>query len=126
MSNLRVRRVGFRTISCAACADPILISKIDEVKEAVRARVDNNFKDYGFSDYFLDFQDLWPYWVMSMFSGIEGEAGQELLIVLKRRSVLPKQKQTLFVALHSITFLHYGYDGRMSTAGKSCVPIQPI
>lgn len=119
-----VRRVGFRTISCAACADPILISKIDEVKEAVRARVDNNFKDYGFSDYFLDFKIYGRIGVMSMFSGIEGEAGQELLIIIEAVGATQAEADTICSFARS-TFLHYGYDGRMSTAGNLAFPFSP-
>ncbi len=119
-----VRSVGFRTISCAAVADPILIGKIDEVKEAVRARVDNNFKDYGMSDYFLDFKIYGKGGIMSMFPGIHHEPGNELLIIIEAVGATQEEADTICSFARS-TFLHYGYEGRVSTAGNLAFPFSP-
>ncbi len=119
-----VRSVGFRTISCAAIADPILISKIDEVKEAVRARVENNFKDYGLGDYFLDFKIYGRAGIMSMFPAYKAEPGNELLMIIEVVAKSQEAADTLCSFTRS-TFLHYGYEGRMSTAGNLAFPFSP-
>ena len=119
-----VRSVGFRTISCAAVADPILISKIDEVKEAVRARVDNNFKDYGLGDYFLDFKIYGRSGIMSMFPAYKAEPGNELLMIIEVVGKSQEVADTICSFARS-TFLHYGYEGRMSTAGNLAFPFSP-
>ena len=49
-----VRRVGYRTISCAGVKDPIMISKIDDIVRSVKDRVKNNFEHYGITDFYLD------------------------------------------------------------------------
>jgi len=51
-----VRKVGYRTISCAGVMDPVMIAKIDEITAEVKKRVKNNFEHYGFQEFFLDFK----------------------------------------------------------------------
>ncbi len=119
-----VRRVGYRTISCAAVKDPILISKIDEVKEAVRARVLNNFESYGIKDYFLDFKVYGKNGVMAMFPSETEEVGHELLIIIEAVAQNQEEANTICGFARS-TFLHYGYEGRMSTAGNLAFPFSP-
>ena len=47
-----VKKVGYRTISCAGVKDPIMISKIDTITQSVKDRVVNNFENYGLTDFF--------------------------------------------------------------------------
>lgn len=54
-------------MSPAACKDPIMISKIDEIIKSVRERVENNFEKYGIKDFFLDFKIYGKKGVMAMF-----------------------------------------------------------
>ncbi|MFV9925103.1 MAG: hypothetical protein AB8U93_05575 [Francisella endosymbiont of Hyalomma scupense] len=39
-----MQKVGYRTVSIAGCHDVIIISKIDEIIEVVRQRIEDNFK----------------------------------------------------------------------------------
>lgn len=119
-----VRRVGYRTIACAGVTDPIFISKVDEITEAVRARVENNFKDYGFSDYFLDFKVYGKGGVMSMFPNTETETGSELLIIIEAVGATQAEADTICSFARS-TMLHFGYEGRVSTAGNLAFPFSP-
>lgn len=120
-----VRQVGFRTISCAAVKDPILISKIDEVKESVRERVINNFEAYGIKDFFLDFKVYGKNGVMAMFPEKEDDfVPQELLIIIEAVAPTQEQADTICGFARS-TMLHYGYEGRISTAGNLAFPFSP-
>ncbi|MDO4790685.1 MAG: acyclic terpene utilization AtuA family protein [Porphyromonas sp.] len=120
-----VRKVGYRTISCAAVKDPILISKIDEVKEKVKERVVNNFDAYGIRDFFLDFKVYGKNGTMAIFKDRADEfCPQELLIIIEAVAETQEQADTICGFARS-TMLHYGYEGRISTAGNLAFPFSP-
>ncbi len=119
-----VRKVGYRTISCAGVTDPIMISKIDDVIKSVRERVENNFKNYGFKDFFLDFKVYGKNGVMSIFKGIEESHSDELLIIIEAVGSTQAEANTICGFARS-TMLHFGYEGRISTAGNLAFPFSP-
>lgn len=119
-----VRKVGYRTISCAGVTDPIMISKIDDVVKSVRERVENNFKNYGLKDFFLDFKVYGKNGVMSMFDGIEENHSDELLIIIEAVGSTQTEANTICGFARS-TMLHFGYEGRISTAGNLAFPFSP-
>lgn len=119
-----VKKVGYRTISCAAAKDPIMISKIDEIVESVKERVNNNFENYGIKDFFLDFKIYGKNGVMSMFKGIEDEVSKELMIIIEAVAETQEQADTICGFARS-TMLHFGYDGRIATAGNLAFPFSP-
>lgn len=120
-----VRKVGYRTISCAAVKDPILISKIDEVKEKVKERVVNNFDAYGIRDFFLDFKVYGKNGTMAIFKDKADEyQPRELLIIIEAVAATQEQADTICGFARS-TMLHYGYEGRISTAGNLAFPFSP-
>ncbi len=119
-----VKRVGYRTISIAAVKDPIMISQIDSIIESVRARVENNFESYGIKDFFLDFKVYGQGGVMSMFEGIEPTDSEELLIVIEAVAQNQEEADTICGFARS-TMLHFGYEGRISTAGNLAFPFSP-
>lgn len=118
-----VRKVGYRTISCAATKDPIMISKIDDIVASVKHRVEDNFKHYGM-DFFLDFKIYGKNGVMAMFEGVESSVGDELLIIIEAVAQTQEQADTICGFARS-TMLHYGYEGRISTAGNLAFPFSP-
>ena len=121
------RRVGFRTVSFAAAADPIMISQIDKIVEAVKARVKNNFTKLNPDEYFLDFKIYGQKGVMSMFKNLPpaaGEAPRELAIIIEAVAPTQEQANTLCGFARS-TMLHFGYEGRKSTAGNLAFPFSP-
>ena len=119
-----VRKVGYRTISVAAAKDPIMISKIDEIVDAVKARVIDNFKAYGITDFFLDFKIYGKNGVMGMFPGSETRVAHELAIVIEAVAPTQEQANTICGFARS-TMLHFGYEGRISTAGNLAFPFSP-
>lgn len=118
------RLVGYRTISVAATTDPIMISKIDSIIESVKARVKDNFDNYGIKDYYLDFKIYGKNGVMSMFEGIDGHIGSELMVVIEAVAKTQKEADTICSFARS-TMLHFGYEGRIATAGNLAFPFSP-
>ena len=119
-----VRRVGFRTISCAAAKDPVMISQIDKIVESVKERVKNNFEHYGITDFFLDFKIYGKNGVMAMFPNLEQQVSHELMIIIEAVAPTQDLADTICGFARS-TMLHYGYEGRISTAGNLAFPFSP-
>ncbi len=119
-----VRRVGYRTISCTGVKDPIMISKIDEIAKSVKERVENNFKDYGIGDFFLDFKIYGRNGVMNMFPETSRSSADELLIIIEAVADTQEHANTICGFARS-TMLHYGYEGRIATAGNLAFPFSP-
>ena len=119
-----VRRVGFRTMSPAAVKDPVMISKIDSIIKSVRERVENNFEKYGITDFFLDFKIYGKKGVMAMFEGAEESHSDELLIIIEAVADTQETANTICSFARS-TMLHFGYEGRISTAGHLAFPFSP-
>ena len=119
-----VRKVGYRTISCAGVADPIMISKIDDITKSVKERVEDNFASYGIKDFFLDFKIYGKNGVMGMFDDRGATAGNELMIIIEAVADSQEQADTICGFARS-TMLHFGYEGRIATAGNLAFPFSP-
>jgi hypothetical protein len=119
-----VKKVGYRTISFAACTDPIEISKIDDIVNSVKARVKNNFENFGIKDFFLDFKIYGKNGVMGMFPGKVDTVPNELMIIIEAIAETQEQADTICGFARS-TMLHFGYEGRISTAGNLAFPFSP-
>ena len=119
-----VRRVGYRTMSPAATHDPIMISQIDTVVEKVRERVMDNFRNSGMKDFHLDFKIYGKKGVMNMFPKTADSTSDELLIIIEAVAQTQEEANTICGFARS-TMLHYGYEGRISTAGNLAFPFSP-
>lgn len=119
-----VKRVGYRTISCAATKDPVMIEKIDDIVKGVKDRVANNFANYGIKDFFLDFKIYGKNGVMAFFPGLENRVAHELMIIIEAVAPTQDQADTICGFARS-TMLHFGYEGRISTAGNLAFPFSP-
>lgn len=119
-----VKKVGYRTISIGATKDPIMIEKIDAVVQSVKERVVNNFESYGIKDFFLDFKIYGKNGVMGLFPGIDNRVAHELAIVIEAVAPTQDQADTICGFARS-TMLHFGYEGRISTAGNLAFPFSP-
>lgn len=119
-----VRKIGYRTISVAAVKDPVMISKIDDVVQSVKDRVINNFESYGITDFFLDFKIYGKNGTMALFPGIDDRVAHELCIVIEAVADTQEHADTICGFARS-TMLHFGYEGRISTAGNLAFPFSP-
>jgi len=118
------KKIGYRTVSFAACRDPIMISKIDDIVEAVRAKVKSNFHNFGITEFFLDFKLYGKNGVMGMFKNLGCETGDELGIIIEAVADTQEEANTICGFARS-TMLHFGYEGRISTAGNLAFPFSP-
>lgn len=118
-----VRRIGYRTVSIAGTRDPVMISKIDSIIAGVRERVDDNFKTLNIK-FFLDFKIYGRNGVMGDYETKKEITGHELGIVIEAVSETQEMANTICSFARS-TMLHYGYEGRISTAGNLAFPFSP-
>ncbi len=129
-----VRKVGYRTISCAGVMDPVMIAKIDDITAEVKKRVKNNFEHYGIQEFFLDFK-IYGKGAVSLFHATGDTTGgkannesvsmpNELMIIIEAVAATREQANTICGFARS-TLLHYGYEGRVATAGNLAFPFSP-
>lgn len=117
------KKVGYRTVSIAGTRDSIMISQIDAIIEEVRDRVQDNFKDADYK-YHLDFKVYGRDGVMGSLEPNKEITSHEIGIVIEAVADTQKIANTICSFARS-TMLHYGYDGRISTAGNLAFPYSP-
>jgi hypothetical protein len=115
--------VAWRTISIAGSRDPVMIEKIDSTLAAVRRqteailRRDRIAGEVIFHIYGLNA-------VMGPREFVKGTTGHEIGILLE--AVAPsRQEADTICSITRSTLLHYGYEGRISTAGNLAFPFSP-
>lgn len=116
------RLVGHRTLSIAATIDPIMIAQLDKVIKAVKERVTNNFHDIG--GFYLDFKTYGAGGAAFYDDGSMEKQPAEVAIVIEAVAETAEMSQTICSFARS-TLLHFGYEGRKSTAGNLAFPFSP-
>ena len=116
------RRIGSRSVSIAGTRDPIMIRQIDtilaEVQAQVRSMAASTFRgDLHFHVYGRD-------GVMGPTEPVKSTLSHELGIVIEAVSPTQEEADSL-VSVTRSTLLHYGYPGRISTAGNLAFPFSP-
>jgi len=114
--------VGFRAVSIAGVRDPIFIREIDSIIQGVELRVKDNFKDL--KDYHLNFKVYGKNGVMGELEPIKEIHSHELCIVIDAVASTQEVANTICSFARS-TMLHYGYEGRIATAGNLAFPYSP-
>ncbi|MBN1623727.1 MAG: acyclic terpene utilization AtuA family protein [Clostridia bacterium] len=116
------RLAGFRTISIAGIRDPIMIDGIDVILEYVRETAEQR---YGAADnYILNFRIYGKNGVMGDNEPVEGTLSHELGLIIDVVAMDRKLSESVCSFSRS-TLLHYGYPGRISTAGNLAFPYSP-
>lgn len=115
--------IGFRTVSIAGTRDPIMISQIDTILAGVRERVSDNFKQ-KLLKYNLNFILYGKNGVMGKLEPVQNPQSHELGIVIEAISDSQEHSDTICAFARS-TILHFGYEGRRSTAGNLAFPYSP-
>lgn len=117
--------IGYRTVSIAGARDPAFISRIDAIIEGVKERVADNFKGGNLQNYQLRFNIYGRDGVMAGLEPHPDTGGvHELGIVIEAIASTQAQADTVCAFARS-TMLHYGYEGRRSTAGNLAFPYSP-
>jgi hypothetical protein len=114
--------VGYRTVSIAGVRDPFFIQKVDAIIDGVTQRVNDNFKTL--KDYHLNFKVYGRDGVMGSLETQKVITSHELAIVID--AVAPTQEvANTICSFARSTMLHYGYEGRIATAGNLAFPYSP-
>lgn len=113
---------GFRTISIAGTRDPVLIESIDTVLDDVKKRVQSFFPQLDITNRL----HICVYGANGVMGALEPEnrKGHELGLLMEAMGESQEEADTL-CSLFRSTLLHYGYDGRIATAGNLAFPFSP-
>lgn len=116
------KTAGCRTISICGNRDPIFISQIDDILENVKKRTAANLSaDFRYQ---LDFIVYGKNGVMGQLEPSKQITSHEIGIVID--VVADTQEQAAAVcSVARSTLLHYGYPGRIATAGNLAFPFSP-
>ena len=113
-----VEKVGYRTIAPAGIRDPILISKIESVLQGVKEEV-RDIADEG--KYNLIFR---KYGIDAVLKIKEEHRCNEIGIIIDVTGETQEIADSICSMARS-TLLHYGFEGRMTTAGNLAFPFSP-
>ena len=117
------RRVAYRTFVLAGIRDPMLISRLDEVEEAVVRSVESYYDDIPRDSYQIRFVH---YGLDGVMGSLEPDRTLPHEIGLMFEVIADTQeKADAICATTRSAYLHYGYPGRKSTAGNLAFPFAP-
>lgn len=118
------RPVGFRTISIAGARDPVFIEQVNSIISGVKKRVIDNFADIPQETYQLLFHIYGVNAVMGKLEPQFESNAHELGIIIEAVAESQELANTICGFTRS-TMLHYGYPGRISTAGNLALLYSP-
>jgi hypothetical protein len=115
---------GYRTVSVAGARDPHFIRELDTIVRGVRERTADNFPDIKADGYELIVRVYGRDGCMGPLEPTPVPQGHEVGIVIEAVAQSQELADTLCAFARS-TMLHYGYPGRLSTAGNLAFPYSP-
>ncbi|MFI9048344.1 acyclic terpene utilization AtuA family protein [Streptomyces sp. NPDC053427] len=115
---------GYRTVSVAGARDPFFLREIDTIVQGVRDRVADNFPDIPPGSYDLLVRVYGADGCMGALEPSPRPQGHEVGIVIEAVADSQDLADTLCGFARS-TMLHFGYPGRLSTAGNLAFPYSP-
>ncbi|MBM7577860.1 acyclic terpene utilization AtuA family protein [Jeotgalibacillus terrae] len=117
------RQTSFRTFVIAGVRDPLLLQKLDQVEKEVLVQVKSYFSEIPETDYQINF---YHYGKNAVMGDKEPDTfgGHEVGVMFEVLAVTQEMANSICANLRS-TFLHYGYEGRKSTAGNLAFPFAP-
>ena len=118
------RIVGYRTVSIAGVRAPDFIAQLDSILDGVRARVFDNFPDMQAGNATLIFRVYGRDGVMGALEPERDHLPHELGLVIEAVADTQDRANTICSFARS-TMLHFGYPGRVSTAGNLAFPYSP-
>lgn len=114
------RPVGYRSICIAGTRDPAMIENIEEIIKGVENSVADNFEE---REAYLHFHLYGYRGVMGELEPMQQKA-HEMGIVIEVVAPTQQRANTILSFARS-TMLHYGFPGRISTAGNLAFPYSP-
>ena len=117
------RKVAYRTFVIAGIRDPLLIDRLEEVEIEVLQQVKNYFTEIAEEDYQVNFYHYGKDAVLGEQEPTPYK-GHEIGVMFE---VLAKDQELANAICANVrsTFLHYGYEGRKSSAGNLAFPFAP-
>ncbi|MGB4705096.1 MAG: acyclic terpene utilization AtuA family protein [Candidatus Saccharicenans sp.] len=118
-----VRLTGYRSVSIAGVRDPLMISKIDSILKEVEKRARDIMKispDEGR----IFFHVYGKNGVMGELEPVKKTLSHELGIVIEAIGRTQEEADSLLAVTRS-ALLHFGYEGRIATAGNLAFPFSP-
>ncbi len=116
------RQAGFRTISICGNRDPIFISQVEDILNDLKKRTAANLSaDF---EYQLDFIVYGKNGVMGALETADRITSHEIGIVVDALADTQEHASAVCSVARS-TLLHYGYPGRIATAGNLAFPFSP-
>ena len=116
------KQAGCRTISICGNRDPIFISQVDDILKNLKSRTAANLSaDF---DYQLDFIVYGKNGVMGALEPTNSVTSHEIGIVIDAVADTQEHASAVCSVARS-TLLHYGYPGRIATAGNLAFPFSP-
>jgi hypothetical protein len=116
-------KVAYRAFVIAGVRDPLLVARIEEVEVLVKQQVRDYFGEIPQEDYQISFIN---YGLNGVLGELEPEKkpAHELGVVFEVVAKTQELANAICSTVRS-TFLHYGYEGRKSTAGNLAFPFAP-
>ena len=118
-----VRMIGFRSISIAGVRDPIMIEKIDKILKEVELKV-REIMGKDVKNGQIYFHVYGKNGVMGELEPVKRTLSHELGLVIETIGKTQEEADSL-LALTRSALLHYGYEGRIATAGNLAFPFSP-
>jgi hypothetical protein len=115
--------VGYRTVAIAGARDPVFIAKVGEIINGVRERAADNFRELT-GKYRLLFRLYGINGVMGELEPLKNPQPHELGIIIEAVAQTQELANTICSFARS-TMLHYGFEGRLATAGNLAFPYSP-
>jgi hypothetical protein len=117
------RQIAYRTFVIAGIRDPLLTARIEEVEEAVKKSVAEQYGEIPQDAYEVNF---FNYGINGVMGSLESSAEKprEICVLFEALSQTQELASAICGSLRS-TFMHYGYEGRKSTAGNLALPYAP-
>jgi hypothetical protein len=116
--------VGYRTVTIAGARAPDFIASLDTIIAGVRARVLDNFPELADGRSELIFRVYGRDGVMGALEPERASVPHEVGIVIEAVAESQGRADTILSFARS-TMLHFGYPGRVSTAGNLAFPYSP-
>lgn len=117
------RKTSYRTVVFAGIRDPILLKNIQDIELQVEKQVYAYYPEISRESYQIRFYN---YGMDAVLGSRETEAfsGHEIGVLLEVTAETQELASSICATARS-TFLHYGHEGRKSTAGNLAFPFAP-
>lgn len=117
-------RVAYRTFVIAGVRDPILVARLEEVESLAERQTREAYPQEEGAHYQIRFMNYGINAVMGDAEPLAQERGHEVGVLFEAVADTQELADRICSTLRS-TFLHFGYQGRKSTAGNLAFPYAP-